>query len=97
MRFVVDGARSADTAGLAEALRDSAALVVSVRRRALEPEALQAVKAHIEAGKPVIGIRTASHAFAPGGADAGRGASWREFDAEADADPNRREHRHADT
>ncbi len=38
-------------------------LVVSVRRRALPVEQLAAIKEYVAAGKPVIGIRTASHAF----------------------------------
>ncbi len=39
------------------------ALLVSVRRRPLKPEQLQIIRSFIAAGKPVIGIRTASHAF----------------------------------
>ena len=38
-------------------------LFVSTRRRALKPGQLAMVRAHIEAGKPVAGVRTASHAF----------------------------------
>jgi len=67
---------------LIEALRDADLLLVSVRRRALPKEQLDAVRAHLEAGKPLIGIRTASHAFAPRGNDAQKGASWTAFDAE---------------
>ncbi len=39
------------------------ALLVSVRRRPLKPEQLQIIRSFICAGKPVIGNRTASHAF----------------------------------
>ena len=58
-------------------------LLVSVRRRLLSGVQLQWVRDHVAAGKPVIGIRTASHAFslrnqAP---PAGR-EEWPEFDAE---------------
>ncbi|MBA3698494.1 MAG: hypothetical protein H0W78_06550 [Planctomycetes bacterium] len=38
-------------------------LVVSVRRQAPRKEHLALVRAHLAAGKPLIGIRTASHAF----------------------------------
>lgn len=38
-------------------------LVVSVRRQAPHKEQLALVRAHLAAGKPLIGIRTASHAF----------------------------------
>jgi type 1 glutamine amidotransferase/nicotinamidase-related amidase len=69
-----------DFAGLVEALRDADLLLVSVRRRALPREQLDAVRAHIEAGKPLVGIRTASHAFAPREQDAGKGAAWLTFD-----------------
>jgi len=39
-------------------------LVISVRRRALPAEQLLAIKQYVASGKPVIGIRTANHAFA---------------------------------
>ncbi len=39
------------------------ALLVSVRRRPLPTEQLKVVREFIASGKPVIGIRTASHAF----------------------------------
>jgi type 1 glutamine amidotransferase/nicotinamidase-related amidase len=68
--------------GLLGALRDADLLLVSVRRRALPKEQLDAIRAHLEAGKPLVGIRTASHAFAPRGEDAGRGAAWPTFDPE---------------
>ena len=41
---------------------------------------LDAVRAHLDAGKPLVGIRTASHAFAPRPADAGKGDAWATFD-----------------
>lgn len=52
-------------AGLAEALKDADLLVVFVRRRTPPKEQLDAVRAHLDAGKPLLGIRTANHAFAP--------------------------------
>jgi type 1 glutamine amidotransferase len=59
-------------------------LLVSVRRRTPPKAELDLVRRHVAAGRPVVGIRTASHAFArnaaqkltPGGAD------WPEWDAE---------------
>ncbi len=65
-------------------LLDEADVVfVSVRRRCLPPAQLAALRRHVAAGKPVIGIRTASHAFAlrQGEPPPGRSA-WRAFDAE---------------
>ncbi|MBL9201081.1 MAG: ThuA domain-containing protein [Opitutaceae bacterium] len=74
-----------DFPGLATALRDADLLLVSVRRRTPLKEQLDAVRAHVAAGKPVIGIRTASHAFSPlpreTVADARLG-TWTTFDAE---------------
>lgn len=67
---------------LVEALREADLLLVSVRRRALPKEQLDAVRAHLSAGRPIIGIRTASHAFAPRGKEAELGAAWPGFDAE---------------
>lgn len=71
--------------GLNEALRDADVLLVSLRRRALPKEQLDAVRAHLNAGKPLVGIRTASHGFAPAGKDAGQGDSWKTFDPEVSA------------
>lgn len=68
--------------GLTEALPAADLLLVSVRRRTPSTAELDAVRAHIAAGKPVVGIRTASHAFSlrnnqppPAGH-----ASWLDFD-----------------
>jgi hypothetical protein len=74
--------------GLIEALKDADLLVVSVRRRSPPREQLDAVRRHLDAGKSLIGIRTASHAFAVRGADQEALAShpdraeWTEFDRE---------------
>ena len=48
------GSEAVDTADL---------LFVSVRRRTLPPQQLNRIRRYVESGKPVIGIRTASHAF----------------------------------
>lgn len=75
---------SADFQGIETALRDADCLVLSVRRR-LPPKAqLDAVRAYLASGRPLVGIRTASHAFAPrknGTVPDGHGA-WLNFDAE---------------
>jgi type 1 glutamine amidotransferase/nicotinamidase-related amidase len=50
--------------GLVEAVRGADLVVLSVRRRTPPREQLAALRAHVAAGKPLVGIRTASHAFA---------------------------------
>lgn len=55
--------------------------LISVRRRTLKPEQLQMVRDFVASGKPVIGIRTASHAFCLRDKPAPEGlADWPEFD-----------------
>jgi nicotinamidase-related amidase len=44
-------------------LEDAGLAVIFIRRRALEPEKMQAIKDYVASGRPVLGIRTASHAF----------------------------------
>lgn len=68
--------------GFTAAMRDADALVVSLRRRALAQEELNAIRAHLDAGRSLIGIRTASHGFAPRGDDAKKGEAWATFDPE---------------
>ena len=58
----LDEASQASFPGI-EAVRDADVLVVSVRRRPLPAAELDLVRSHVAAGKPVLGIRTASHAF----------------------------------
>lgn len=59
-------------------------LLVSTRRRSLPQAQLDLVRKHVSAGKPVMGIRTASHSFAPRrGAELPAGSAWwPEWDAE---------------
>ena len=52
-------------AGLVEALKDADLLVLFSRRRFPPKEQMAAVRAHLAAGKPLLGIRTANHAFLP--------------------------------
>ena len=77
-----------DIPALADAIRTADVLVLSVRRQALPRQQLQAVRDHLAAGKPLLAIRTSSHAFAlrENSRDqppdlAGR-AQWPQFDAE---------------
>jgi type 1 glutamine amidotransferase len=57
-------------------------LLVSVRRRVLPHDQLKWVREHVRAGKPVIGIRTANHAFTLRGESSDAGDMWPEWDAE---------------
>ncbi|MBX6314379.1 MAG: ThuA domain-containing protein, partial [Isosphaeraceae bacterium] len=66
-----------------EALRDADLLVLSVRRRTPPEAELALIRTHLDAGKPLVGLRTASHAFAPrSGATPAGHASWPHFDTE---------------
>ncbi|MBB08841.1 MAG: nicotinamidase [Roseibacillus sp.] len=66
-----------------EAVKDADVLFVSVRRRALPEKDLKLIREHVQAGKPVVGIRTASHAFSLRGKPAPDGhAVWEKWDAE---------------
>ena len=51
--------------GLVTALKDADLLILFSRRRFLPNEQMDAVRAHLDAGKPLLGIRTANHAFIP--------------------------------
>lgn len=64
-----------------EAIETADLLIVSVRRRTLPEAQLGQIREYVSAGKPVIGIRTASHAFSVRGAAVGQGrAVWPEWD-----------------
>jgi type 1 glutamine amidotransferase len=69
-----------DLPGL-EALETADLAILSLWRRTLAPEQLQLVRDFVAAGKPLVAIRTASHAFATRDATtpAGR-ATWQRFD-----------------
>jgi type 1 glutamine amidotransferase len=80
-----DGADKNNFPGLVDALRTADVLVLSTRRRTPPPDQLNAVRAYLAAGKPLVGIRTACHAFALRPNDpplASDRASWQEFDPE---------------
>lgn len=66
-----------------EILQEADALLVSVRRRVLPKDQLDAFRNFTASGRPVIGIRTASHAFCLRNMETPEGLSaWPEFDAE---------------
>ena len=71
-----------DIPGL-DALAQADVALISVRRRVLKPEQLAIVRRFVEQGKPVVGIRTASHAFTLRNEPAPAGyAAWPEFDGQ---------------
>lgn len=71
--------------GIVEALAKADLLVLSTRRRLPPKDQLDAARTYLDAGKPLVGIRTACHAFAPplgnkSKPDPAAGESWPEFD-----------------
>jgi nicotinamidase-related amidase/type 1 glutamine amidotransferase len=71
-----------DIPGFAEALERADVLLISIRRRALPARDMDALRRFIEMGKPVVGIRTACHAFDPKGELPPGRATWSEFDSD---------------
>jgi nicotinamidase-related amidase/type 1 glutamine amidotransferase len=66
-----------------EAIEKADALIISARRRTPPASQLATVRRFVAAGKPVIGIRTASHAFHQRSGEVPQGAdAWPQFDAE---------------
>lgn len=71
--------------GLIPALEHADLLFLSVRRRTPPKEQLDAVRAYLASGKPLVGIRTACHAFALRPNDKitdPKLAAWQDFDPE---------------
>ena len=77
--FVIDDPKMPATLAGLEKLADADALFISLKRRALTPAQFGLIRKHIDAGKPVLGIRTASHAFGAKNPEPGREA-WDTFD-----------------
>jgi type 1 glutamine amidotransferase len=80
-----DAANPNDFPGLVPALSHADLLFLSVRRRTPLKEQLEAVRTFLAAGKPLVGIRTACHAFALRPKDKlsdPKLALWQEFDPE---------------
>lgn len=67
-----------------EELNDADLVLISVVRRTPPPGQLDVIRRYIMAGKPVVGIRTAGHAFRlnPGKTPAPGNSDWLEWDAE---------------
>jgi nicotinamidase-related amidase/type 1 glutamine amidotransferase len=71
-----------DIPGL-DVLNDADVVLISIRRRTLPPEQLDIFRRFVAAGKPVVGIRTASHAFHVRNQDPPAGLDdWPEWDAQ---------------
>lgn len=60
-----DKPRKHHFSGLIEALKDADLLILFSRRRFPPKDQMAAIRAHLDAGKPLLGIRTANHAFIP--------------------------------
>jgi nicotinamidase-related amidase/type 1 glutamine amidotransferase len=64
-----------------EALNDADLALISVRRRALPSQQMEIIRKYVARGKPVVGIRTANHAFSLNGRPAPEGCVlWETFD-----------------
>ncbi len=63
------------------ALRGADLVVLSARRRVLPPDEIAEVHAYLDSGRPLVGIRTASHAF-QGKTLTDETAAWRTFDVD---------------
>ncbi|MEQ8764968.1 MAG: ThuA domain-containing protein [Planctomycetota bacterium] len=60
--FVIQSESKTDLSGL-ERLADADLMILFARRRTLPKEQLVHIRRYVESGKPIIGLRTASHAF----------------------------------
>ena len=66
-----------------DVVADADILLVSVRRRTLPKKQAKFVRDFVAGGKPVVGIRTASHAFCLRGKEPAQGLdNWPEFDSQ---------------
>ena len=65
-----------------EAVGTADLVLVSVRRRGLKRRQLDMLRAHLDAARPLVGIRTASHAFHTRGRHPKGHAEWKGFDPE---------------
>ena len=78
--FVMASSREHDNVFTNFALIKNADLLfLSARRRTPPKEMMALIRAHLRAGKPLVGIRTASHAFGADPPDA-QHEGWRTFD-----------------
>jgi nicotinamidase-related amidase/type 1 glutamine amidotransferase len=66
-----------------DVLNDADVLLLSVRRRVLPPQQMAVIRKFVESGKPIVGIRTANHAFSLRGKEAPAGlVAWETWDAD---------------
>ncbi len=82
LSFVYADAKERNNLPGVEIVKDADVILLSVRRRNLPKGQLELFRKHIAAGKPLVGIRTASHAFCqfkPTDLPDGLG-EWRDFD-----------------
>jgi len=81
--LIYGDAKNGDLMPGIELIREADVLLISVRRRTLPADQLAVVRDFVASGKPVIGIRTANHAFHLRGKPAPAGAAdWPNLDAE---------------
>src|SRR6185369_8684385 len=64
-----------------QVIKDADLLVVSARRRTPPKEMMDLIHEHLDAGKALVGIRTASHGFDAKPPD-NQHSSWTNFDRE---------------
>ncbi len=62
-----------------DVLKEADLLVIFFRRRAIPTEQLELIRGYLKAGKPLVGIRTANHAFSVHGEPAEGYRKWWEF------------------
>jgi type 1 glutamine amidotransferase/nicotinamidase-related amidase len=82
VRVIEGDARQHQIPGFAEAVDNADVIVLSIRRQALPAEDLAALRAQLQAGKSLIGIRTTCHAFDARGQGPPGHAEWPGFDHE---------------
>ena len=80
--FVFESAKNKYDLPGVEVVDDADVLLVSVRRRPIPADQLAVIRKFVAAGKPVVGIRTASHAFHLMNKQLEGLAEWPEIDKE---------------
>jgi nicotinamidase-related amidase len=81
--FVWDDVNDRNNLPGIDVVADADILLVSVRRRTLPNRQLKYVRDFVASGKPVVGIRTASHAFCLRDKEPAEGLdNWSEFDSQ---------------
>jgi nicotinamidase-related amidase/type 1 glutamine amidotransferase len=68
--------------GFADALAKADLLILSIRRVALPEEDMAALRKYLDAGRPLVAIRTSSHAFDAKGKHPVGHVEWTKFDGE---------------